>query len=285
MRNTKLRFFNYFIVIGALSLAGSPACKKAPPPPPPAKGTGGGSGQAGGFTKNKGISGKVVETMDAGGYTYVRLQTGRGEVWAAVRKVALTKGQVVTVVRFSPMKNFRSKSLKRTFPVIYFGQLGRPGQAGMGPHMGMRGPNVMGKKGHPKRGGGKRAVFAKPLTKAPGANGRTVAEVYAQRKALTGKTAVVHGKVVKFSKKIMGKNWIHLQDGSGKIDDFDLTVTTQAVAKVGDMVVVEGTVKADVNIGAGYRYKVMIIKATVTPAAAPATPGNKAPAKKGKSAK
>lgn len=271
MRTARFNLSISFIAVGALCLAGSPGCKKAPPPPLPAKGSGGvskgGSGQPGSFSGQKGIRGKVLETMDAGGYTYLKLRTATGDVWAAVRRASVTKGQQVTVYKAQAQKNFRSRSLKRTFPVIYFGELRRPGQAdgGRNPHGGRPGAGGLLKKGHPKRSGGKRATFDKPLPKASGANGRTVAEVYAQRKALAGKTVVVRGKVVKYSKKIMGKNWIHLQDGTGKTDDFDLTVTTQATAKVGDVVLVEGTVKADVNIGAGYSYKVMIEKATVKP--------------------
>ena len=43
------------------------------------------------------LQGKVLETMDAGPYTYLRLQTGNGETWAAVPKAAVQKGQQVTI--------------------------------------------------------------------------------------------------------------------------------------------------------------------------------------------
>jgi len=257
-----------FIIISSLSLAGSPGCKKAPPPPPPVKGSGGGTqtgpGQEGLITPGQGITGQVLETMDAGGYTYLKLRSSRGEIWAAVQQTTVAKGQRVSILRATAMKDFKSRSLKRTFPVIYFGQLGQPGQ---GPGAGMGAPRMGGNTAaaHKKRLGA-RAKFAKPIPKAPGANGRSVVELFAQRSSLAGKTVVVRGKVVKFTSKIMGKNWIHLQDGTGTATDFDLTVTTQATVKVGDEVLVEGTLKADVNIGAGYSYKVLIEKATVKPA-------------------
>jgi hypothetical protein len=266
------------VAVGALILAGSPGCKKAPPPPPPlaAQGSGGSpggaamesAGQAANARGQRGLRGEIVETMDSGGYTYLKLRTSKGEVWAAVRKATVAKGQKVTLVDAHPMKNFKSRTLKRTFPVIYFGRLGRPGQAAAegNPHARGMGSGAMGKMAHPKRTGGKRVTFDKPLAKAAGTNGRTVAELYAQSKDLAGKTILLHAKVVKFTKNIMGKNWVHVQDGTGKVGDFDLTVTTQATVKVGDVVLVEGTVKADVNLGSGYRYRVLVEKATFKPA-------------------
>jgi len=57
----------------------------------------------------------------------------------------------------------------------------------------------------------------------------------------------------------MGKNWLHVRDGSGKADkDNDLTITSQDVAKVGDVVVVKGSVRVDKDFGAGYAYPVIV---------------------------
>jgi hypothetical protein len=71
---------------------------------------------------------------------------------------------------------------------------------------------------------------------------------------------------VKFTPAVMGKNWIHLRDGTGSDADGtnDLTVTTQAEAKVGDVVLVKGIVRTDVDLGSGYAYKVLIEEATLT---------------------
>ena len=53
----------------------------------------------------------------------------------------------------------------------------------------------------------------------------------------------MRGRVVKFLTQIMGKNWLHLRDGSGDAaaGTNDLTVTTNATVKVGDLVVVAAT--------------------------------------------
>jgi hypothetical protein len=73
--------------------------------------------------------------------------------------------------------------------------------------------------------------------------------------------------VVKYNAAILGKNWFHLQDGSGKTADGtnDLTITTEAAVAVGDIVTVTGTVAIDRDFGAGYTYALMLEDATVTP--------------------
>lgn len=72
------------------------------------------------------VNGKVAETMDAAGYTYVRVTTPRGDVWAAVPQIELHVGDAVTVDGELTMENFESKTLKRTFGKIIFGTI--PGQ-------------------------------------------------------------------------------------------------------------------------------------------------------------
>lgn len=93
--------------------------------------------------------------------------------------------------------------------------------------------------------------------------GKTVEEVYQEKDKLKGKRVTLRGKVVKYNEAIMGKNWLHLRDGTGKDPTDDLTVTTQAKAKVGDTVLVEGTVTLDKDFGAGYKYDVIIEDAKV----------------------
>ncbi len=72
--------------------------------------------------------------------------------------------------------------------------------------------------------------------------------------------------MVKFTPRIMGKNWLHLQDGSGDTaaGTHDLTVTTNVTAKVGDTVLISGAVTLDKDFGEGYKYDVIIEDAKVT---------------------
>lgn len=95
--------------------------------------------------------------------------------------------------------------------------------------------------------------------------GQTVAEVYAAQNDLEGETVLIRGKVVKVNAGIMGKNWLHIRDGSGEDGTNDLTVTTvDVVPAVGDTVLVSGAVGLNREFGMGYTYPVIIEDAEVT---------------------
>ena len=101
------------------------------------------------------------------------------------------------------------------------------------------------------------------VPKATGPDARTVAEIVAKGSQLKDKTVLVRGKVMKYTPGVMGKNWVHLRDGSGSASDGtnDVVVTTQDETKVGDVVLARGTVRTDVNLGSGYAYKVLVEEA------------------------
>ncbi len=92
---------------------------------------------------------------------------------------------------------------------------------------------------------------------------KTVAAVYQERAQLKDQQVQVRGKIVKVNNQIMGRNFLHLQDGTGEKGSNDLTVTSQDFAKVGDEVIITGTVAVDVDFGSGYLYPLLIEKATV----------------------
>jgi len=95
--------------------------------------------------------------------------------------------------------------------------------------------------------------------------GKTIAELYSEKAALAGKEVKVRGKVVKFNSGIMGKNWMHIKDGTGEKDSSDLTLTTPTdTAKVGDVIVVTGVLVADKDFGMGYKYSIIIEEAKLT---------------------
>jgi hypothetical protein len=101
------------------------------------------------------------------------------------------------------------------------------------------------------------------VPKATGPDAQTVAEIIAKKTALNSKPVLVRGKVVKYTPGVMGKNWIHLQDGSGSAADGtnDVLVTTKDETKIGAVVVARGTVRTDVDLGSGYFYKVLVDEA------------------------
>jgi len=101
------------------------------------------------------------------------------------------------------------------------------------------------------------------IAKADG--GKTVAEVFAEKDQLAGQQVLVRAKVVKSNPGIMGKNWLHVRDGSGAEGTNDLTVsTTGAAPGVGDTVLVKGPVSLNKDLGMGYVYDVIVEDAEVT---------------------
>ena len=118
---------------------------------------------------------------------------------------------------------------------------------------------------HGQMAAGPADASAVKVEKAEGKNAKTVAEVWASRAALKGQDVLVRGKVVKVTSGVMGRNWLHVRDGSGSPEtkDHDLTVTTDAAVKVGDVVTVAAAVSVDRDFGAGYAYPVILENAKV----------------------
>ena len=242
------------------------------------------------------IKGKVVETMNAGGYTYLQLDSDQGKVWVAIPETKVEKGKEVTASPGMVMANFESKTLKKTFDVIVFssglagsgsamGAKNKPMVGGMGksdsfeaammaesgaksPHGSMGGAMGGAAAMAPQSGGSSTAIVPAAevkVDKATGDNGQTVADCFNKAKELNNKTVQVRGKVMKISKMIMGKNWVHLQDGTGNPmkNTHDLVVTTMAEPAKNSIIVMEGTLHADKDFGAGYRYDAIIEDAVV----------------------
>jgi len=200
------------------------------------------------------IDGKIVEAVDSGGYTYVLLERAGEKSWLAMPHAEVKVGEIGKFMPGVQMGEFHSKTLDRTFKQIVFssGPVPEPGAAA-GP---IDLPNKVSSAG-PKSPPAEKGLH---VGRAKGAGARTVAEVHEKRAALTGKSVVVRGKVVKISKQVIGRNWIHLQDGTGDpaSGSHDLVVTSSAAPKLGEIVTVKGTVVTDKDFGAGYRYAVLV---------------------------
>jgi hypothetical protein len=220
--------------------------------------------QAPAAAKAAGITGTVLETMNAAGYTYVQVDDGQKKVWAAAPEFSVAVGDNVIVPDGMPMNNYHSKSLDRDFEVVYFVDaiLNPNSAAAATPAADAAMPD-----GHPNTQVTAAAAAAVDLTGiAKATDGKTVAEVNAGKADLSGKEIALRGKVVKYNAQIMGKNWLHVQDGSGAAADGsnDITVTTTTEAKVGDTVLLTGKVSLDKDFGYGYKYALIIEDAKVT---------------------
>lgn len=200
-------------------------------------------------TTGTALSGTVLEARDGGGYTYLRLRTKSGEVWAAVPAAQVRTGAEVSIANPQTMSGFQSKALNRTFDTIIFGTLAGAGAQAAPDLRAMH----AGANQAPK-------VPVVKVEKAKGANAQTVAGIVAGAPKLKDKPVTVRGQVVKFSSGIMGKNWLHLRDGTGSSRDGtdDLIVVTNDSTSVGEVVLVSGTVRTDRDLGMGYSYKVLV---------------------------
>jgi hypothetical protein len=203
--------------------------------------------------------GEVMESVNAGSYTYLRLKTRDGEVWAATMQSNYPKGTKLQLHDPMLMTNFESRALNRTFDEIVFASAVSTETSNAGSQA-----QTM-TNAHKGAAAATPPVAVMKVAKAPGKTGRTVAEVYAQRAQLKGKPVAVQGTVVKFSGDIMDRNWLHLRDGTGSAESNsnDLIVTTSQKAKVGDVVLVSGVVRIDANYGSGYAYPVVVENATL----------------------
>ena len=222
------------------------------------------------------IQGKVLETLSGAGYTYLQIEAAQGKTWVAIPKTKVSAGQEVAMQPGMMMKSFESKALKRVFEEIIFSPgLAEPAVAAAAPIEGGT-PTLRAELGAPMddatveklSGGSSRAVVPAnelKIEKAEGAGAETVAECFEKAADLNKKKVRVKGKVVKFSRMIMGKNWLHIQDGSGdpSKNTHDLVVTTLEEAEKDSIVTVEGLLYKDKDFGAGYRYAAIIEDAKI----------------------
>jgi ribosomal protein S17 len=221
-----------------------------------------------GFVANAGetLTGKVLETTNVSSYTYVQFDTGKQKVWAAAPTFKVKVGDSVTISNSMAVAGYFSRTLNRNFDSVYFTD--KVAVNGAKAEW-IESPSAKAKaaqngelpSGHPDIGKTPK-VDLTGVKKADG--GITVEEIFAKKGELQGKTVKVRGKVTKYNGKILGKNWIHVKDGTGAAGNNDLMVTSDSKAKVGDTVLVTGKVVVNRDFGSGYKWPVMIEDAKLT---------------------
>ncbi|HET9956700.1 MAG TPA: hypothetical protein VFQ61_19525 [Polyangiaceae bacterium] len=205
------------------------------------------------------VSGDVLEQIDVGQYSYLRLgEKGGIDIWAAVSSAPSRLGKRTTVTNAQLMTNFTSSTLKRTFPSIYFGAIRDESAA---PASGQ------GQSPRPEIASGMAHIPEVTVPRARGPAGYSVAELNGAA-AAAGMKVRVRGIVVKSTSGVLGRTFLHVQDGSGdvKSGNHDLAVTTTAEIPVHSEVELEGTLEVDRDFGAGYRYRVLLSDAAIVPA-------------------
>jgi hypothetical protein len=186
-------------------------------------------------------SGKVLETLESGGYTYMKVQEGKNSYWIAMTHRDVKVGETIKYEEQGWMKNFHSKTLNRTFEDILF--------AGSV-------TNEAPKKQIEKRASKMDSTYQEKGT-------LSVAQVFANRDKYIGKVITVKGKVTKTSNAIMKLNWLHIQDGSNFSNMTDLVFTSaDPLPAVRETIYAKGVLVKDKDFGYGYFYPVIIQNAS-----------------------
>ena len=192
------------------------------------------------------FEGVVVDTLDGGGYTYLQIEDAKKKYWIAVEGAKIDKGMEVRFTEELRAKNFESKSLNRVFDEIVFAS------------------NLQYRTSVSESAN--LALITQLVKVSPYQQKDTisVAKALSERTKLNGKTIHIRGKVVKVSRGIMERNWIHIQDGTGEGDEVGRIVFTSKddTLSVGDIVTAQGVVSVDKNFGSGYVYKMIVENAS-----------------------
>ncbi|WP_333803570.1 hypothetical protein [Sulfurospirillum sp.] len=191
------------------------------------------------------FEGTVVDTLNGGGYTYLQIDDTKKKYWVAVEGIKVEKGTEVRFTEEMRIKDFESKTLNRKFDEIVFAS------------------NLQHRTNVPEKGN--LELINEQVKESPYKQKDTmsVKEVWEKRVSLKDKTIAIRGKVVKASPNIMGRNWVHIQDGTGEGSEIGRIVfTSKELPKVGDIVTASGVVSVDKDFGSGYFYKIIVENAS-----------------------
>ena len=186
------------------------------------------------------------ETLNTDKYTYVLVEEAEEQYWIAVPRSNVEIGETYYYSGGLLKRNFKSREFDREFETIYL-------VSGLMQKSSQSNPSAV-----------DRALGAAEKSQ-PGAahvhsseNSISLEEIFENKSEYSGKVVEVTGECVKVNKQIMGRNWVHIQDGSGGDKPYDLTVTTSADIPVGAVVTLRGTIVLDRDFGSGYRYDVIM---------------------------
>jgi len=189
----------------------------------------------------------VKEVIHAAGYTYLNVSEKRKTTWLALPGMDVSKGDKLSYSGGMIMNDFHSKELNRTFPDILF--LERITNESKKTEV--KEIKIEGKMGEVKNE--KINVSVKQ-----GEGCISIAKLFESKADFSEKTIKVRGIITKINSAIMGKNWIHIQDGTEYKGAYDLTITTDSHLQVSDTVTFEGKISLKKDFGYGYTYEVIM---------------------------
>mgnify|MGYP000436034137 CR=1 FL=1 len=201
----------------------------------------------------------VQEVLQVSSYTYLNVLEGEEKTWIAVPTMEVKIGEVYYYKGGMAMPDFHSTELNRTFDSVLF--LGAITSAeAIDVDSGMADPDAPKEEAIPAK---QPTLNQLELNIEAVEGGIRIATLFENPQQYAGKSIKVVGEVTKFTASIMGKNWIHFQDGTAFDGAYDLMITSQEIVSVGDVVVFEGVIALDKDFGAGYYYKVILEEGVV----------------------
>lgn len=201
-------------------------------------------------------TGKILEKMDAGIYTYIKFQTENEIYWVAVPKTDLNIGETLTVKESTWMKNFESKTLNKTFDKVMFADL----ENGKKPIHGI--DNVHGIHGQKMNNEELKPNFEKIIISNEAPIKVSISELYEKKDTLKNKNVQIEGEIVQISTKVQGNSWVKISDGKEAV--IVRSDNEDEKFKRKDKVSVIATINTDVDYGFGFKYQVIGVNAQIT---------------------
>lgn len=181
----------------------------------------------------------ILEVLPTVKYVYLRVKEGQEEFWIATLKTEIAVGEDYFYRGGLLKTNFESREHKRVFDKMYLVSSLVKADHGIQPTSTQRplNDNEM-----------RAAVTVTDVIK--------ISDLVTEPKKYNGKTIQIRGNCIKVNSNIMGRNWIHIQDGSQ--DDFDLVITSTSQVPVGHTITMSGKVVLDKDFGSGYKYSIIL---------------------------
>ncbi len=203
----------------------------------------------------------VEEVLPTDRYVYLRVREGKKDYWIATRKQEVEKGKRYFFKGGLLKLGFHSTEYNRTFDTLYLVSTIVPADHPMT----MAGAPSEGAQTsrQPKKAAteGAAAAIAPPTSPIRIKGSTAIVDIVNNPKQYADTEVQISGVVTKVNPNIMGRNWIHLNDGTMK--NFDLVVTSKDFAPPGHIATFKGIVKLDRDFGAGYYYKILVEDASL----------------------
>ncbi|WP_320036392.1 hypothetical protein [Halarcobacter sp.] len=212
------------------------------------------------FALNEPHTVKILETKNAGAYTYIKVEENNDTYWAAISKSNVKVGQTITIHEQVWMKEFKSKALDKTFDKILFAQIPKKGVSGSDNIHNIHGNMIKKKQSNELKPNPK---FNEGIIVSNSEAIKTnISDLFTNKEKYKNKNVEIEGDVLQVSNKVMGNTWVKIYNGKDAVI-FRSTNEDEKVS-IGDKVKVIGTINTDVDYGYGFKYEVIGVNGKFT---------------------